>query len=362
MNGQPPPFHDASDFRAPQHHTSGEDALVRESSTYMSDPEAEQLCSTFADGLDSGIGYARILDMMGRQGFDSKTIDRLRSDLLERGDHLAGAFARYGILDATARRLVLVADEQGVLPETFKQLAKIYGSRHKRKRAFLSAMVEPAILIALGAIVFRNLIGAGLVDLAFADDTMDQLIDIGITAGIESAIFGLICFSAGFTWLNLPVDFAPRDIFARFWLRVPFVSDPGRLSAIGLFCRYLRQSLAGGMSVYDGLELAADAANHPYILSAMPRARAHIQDGWSLTESLSAVKALPPEVIENIDIGEEAGRLDERLEFLAERYDERGAAKFESRMKTYTTLIRYMIIIAVILMVFSSVLKIEIPI
>lgn len=353
MNAGPHAHYNAPNPRTPQDRP-GSDALVREGSTYLTDLDSEKFCQTFADGLESGIGYARVLDILGRQGFDKKTIGRLRRALLERGDNLAGALARYGILDPAARKLILVADQQGVLPQTFQQLSAIYGTRYKRKREFVTALVEPMILVALGMIVFRNLIGSGLTELTFAHDTTQRIINIGIQSAIESAIFGLTCFSVAFVWLNLPVDFAPRDIFSRIWLRLPLVSDPGRLMSISTFCRYLQQAIAGGMTVYQGLELASEASNHPGILRTMPRAQARLEEGHTLAKALYEIKALPVEVLENVDIGEESGRLDERLSFLAERYATRSLDAFRNRMNTYIALSRYGIIILVIVMIFVA--------
>jgi type II secretory pathway component PulF len=355
MAGGPHAHYDAPNPNASQ----DRDALVREGSTYLSDPEAEKLCQTFSDGLESGIGYSRILDILARRGFDRKTVSRLREALLERGDMLAGALARYGVLDPAARKLILVAEEQGVLPQTFKQLANIYGKRYSRKRAFAMSLIEPMILIALGLIVFRNLMGGDFVEMAFAPDVVQRITDIGITSAIESAIFGLTCFSFAYVWLNLPVDFAPRDLFSRVWLRMPVVSKPGNLSALALFCRYLQQALAGGMTVYQGLELAAEAANHPGILSASAKAQNRIKEGYSLSESLYAIRAIPAEILENIDIGEESGRLDERLEFLADRYDEKSLDAFKSRMAAYTAIGRYGIIVLVVVMIFSVIIQLD---
>ncbi|MFW6053973.1 MAG: type II secretion system F family protein, partial [Persicimonas sp.] len=167
----------------------------------MTDPEAEQMCTTFADGLHSGIGYSRILDILARQNFDKKTVGRLREALLERGDMVGEALARYGVLDPNARKLILVAEEQGVLPETFEQLSEIYGTRYKRKKDFAMSMIEPIILIALGLIVFGNIIGSDLIELAFSADTREQLQGILIESTLESAIFGLACFTGFFGWL-----------------------------------------------------------------------------------------------------------------------------------------------------------------
>lgn len=354
-----PPHHDARESGAPQDPNARPDAVRREGSTYMTDPQATQLCQTFADGLESGIGYSRILDILSRQGFDRRTIGRLREALLERGDLLGEALARYGILDPSARKLILVAEEQGVLPQTFKQLSKIYSKRYKRKKHFATSLIEPLILIALGLIVFRNIIGSNLVKLAFSPDTNEQLKNTFITSGLESAMFGLACFVVFFLWLNLPVDFAVRDVFSRIWMRIPIVSDPGRYFSIALFCRYLQQSLGSGMTVYQGIELAAEAANHPGILDNYERAQHRIEEGYSLAESLHGIRTLPAEVLENIDIGEESGRLDERLTFLADRYEEKAAESFENRMAAYTWILRYAIIVLVIVMVMMSVADLE---
>jgi type IV pilus assembly protein PilC len=325
----------------------------------MTDPQAEQFCATFADGLESGIGYSRILDILLRQSFDKKTIGRLREALLERGDLLGEALARYGILEPNARKLILVAEEQGVLPESFLQLSKVYGKRHQRKKEFAASLVEPIILIALGLIVFRNIIGSDITKLAFSNDTNDQLGDILLMSGLESAMFGLACFVVYFIWINLPVDFAVRDLFTRVWMRIPVVSEPGRLYSVSLFCRYLQQSIDSGMTVLQGLELAAEASNHPGILSSYKAAQTRIEDGYSLAESLHAIRTLPVEVLENIDIGEESGRLDERLTFLAQRYEEKSAESFKHRMAAYTWIMRYGIIVLVIVMVMLSIMKMD---
>lgn len=356
MNAGPHAFYNAPNPRTPQDHP-GSEALVREGSTYLTDLEAEKFCQTFSDGLESGIGYSRVLDILDRQGFDKKTTGRLRRSLLERGDNLAGALARYGILDPAARKLILVADEQGVLPQTFQQLSTIYGTRYKRKREFVTSLIEPMILVALGMIVFRNLVGSGLTELAFASDTTQRIINIAIQSGIESALFGLVCFSIAYGWLNLPVDFAPRDIFSRIWLRLPLVSDPGRLMAISTFCRYLQQAIAGGMTVYQGLELASEASNHPGILHNMRKAQARLEEGHTLAKALYEIRALPVEVLENVDIGEESGRLDERLTFLAERFGDRSLEAFRDRMNAYIAVSRYGIIIMVVVMIFVSLIK-----
>jgi type II secretory pathway component PulF len=321
--------------------------VVREQSTYMTDQQAEQLCQVFSEGLGSGIGYSRIFGMLERNGLDQKLVDRLREAVLEKGDQLGEAFARYGVLDPTARKLALVAEQQGQLPETFAQLAEIYGLRHKRKKDFIYSMVEPMILFALG-IILGNLLSSNLAEITMSEQTWSLLMGVFIQAGIQVAFFGLTAFSVFFSWLNLPVDFAPRDYFSRLWLRFPVISEPKRLFSIALFCRYLKQSISSGIDIYRSLELASEASNNMKLLREVDASREKLKRGSSLAEALFEAKMIPDDVIENIEIGEESGRLEERLDFLAERYDERATDRFERQMAAIVWILRYGIVVFVI--------------
>ena len=297
-----------SDGSAPDPHLMGEDRgpVVREQNTYMTDRQAEQLCQVFSEGLGSGIGYSRIFGMLERNGLDQKLVDRLREAVLEKGDQLGEAFARYGVLDPTARKLALVAEQQGQLPETFSQLAEIYGLRHKRKKDFIYSMVEPFILIALG-IVLGNILTSNLVEITMSEQTWGKLSGVFIQAGIQTAFFGLASFSVFFSWLNLPVDFAPRDYFSRLWLRFPVISEPKRLFSIALFCRYLKQSISSGIDIYRSLELASEASNNMKLLQEVDASREKLKEGSSLAEALFSAQMIPDDVIERSRGGSRSG-------------------------------------------------------
>ncbi len=338
----------------------GDEPVVEEASTYMTDQEAEQLCQTFADGLDSGLGYARIFEMLERNGLSSTAVGRLRQAVLEDGDQLGNALTRFGILDPRARKLVYVAERQGKLPETFRHLGETYGRRYERKKRFIFSIIEPMILVALGGIILGNLMSANLVELVMADNTGELLTDLMIESCIQVGLYASACFIGFVAWLNLPVDFALRDMFARLWMRFPVLSEPNRLYAISRFCRYLKQSISSGFDVYRSLELAAEASNHPTILNGIDQARSRLKEGESLTDALLAAQILPEEVVEHIEIGEQSGRLQERLQFLTERYDDRSVERFDRQMAACLWLIRYTIMVGIIGMVLYSTLNVNI--
>lgn len=341
----------------PSYSESANKPIVREASTYLNDAEAASVCTMFGDGLESGMSYARIVDMLERQGYDKKVINRLRHSLLEEGDMLGESFARYGMLDATSRKLVYVAEQQGKLPRTFKNLAINYEKRHKRRRRFALSFVEPGLLVILGLILARNIFTSDLIAVTENFSFLDIIIPVLIKSGIESLIFALVSFFFGYVYLNLPVDMGLRNSIQRFWTSLPlgFINESSRLSSVSIFCRYTEQSISSGLTVHRALALAAEASNNPKFEARIPIAQKAIEQGRGLAAALYEADALPSEVLEYIDIGEEAGRLEERLRELSNRYEDRANEAFENAMKAFVYGVRMLIIVIVIVLLFLAI-------
>lgn len=344
--------HDASVSQAAQ---VGGGEIKRETSTYMTDKDAEKLCTLFADGLDAGVGYARILDFMDRQKLDPKLIKRLRHSVLEMGDRLGEAFARFGILDGPTRKLILVAEEQGTLPRTFKEQAKFYARRYKRRKRGVGAMVYPVIIFCLGVFVFANNVGQ-VQDLALSKDTWAEMKDLGLEAAILSAVFSAVCWFLGYLFLNMPVDSGIRALFGRLWYAVPFFSRGTQLQSVANFCRYLEQSLNAGMDVYRSIDLAAEASGNPSFIKYAPRAADVVEQGYPLDAAFREIREMPEEVLDYIGIGEETGRIDEQLRFLTKRYDELAAEASEKALEYFTNIVIFTVIIGTLITAFMSVI------
>ncbi len=335
----PPPM----ESQAPQ----GE-GVVRESSTYMTDRDAEKFCQLFADGLRSGIGYARILDFMERQGLDAKMTAKLRVAVLEYGDRLGESFARFGILDAAARKLILVAEEQGALPETFKEQSRIYGTRYNRKKKVVFGLVEPALVFCLGVFYFRNVIG-NIMEATFSNDTWGVIGDLFVLSSIQSAIFFLFFGGCMYTWINLPVDSSFREAVGRLWFRVPVLSTPVRTQAVANFARYLRQSVRSGMDIFLSIDLAAEATNSPWFIDSVDEVFAVLEAGYPLDQAMRQMRGLPTDFADYIAIGEETGRLEENLDFLAERYDEKAVEAYARSLAAFVYMTRLLFIVLILI-------------
>ncbi len=323
--------------------------VVREASTYLTDSEAAALCTVFADGLESGMGYGRIIELLERQDYSKTAVKRLRTAIHEEGDMLGEALARFGLLDPTARKLVLVAEQQGTLPDTFRDLATHYKERHDHRKQLLLSFVEPGILMALGLVVALNLVTSDLRAIAESTDVWDELKPIFLQSLFEIGIFGCLVLLMAMAYLHLPVDMKLRNAARRLWLSLPLgLNRASRLAAIGAFFRYIQQSISSGLTVHRGLELAAEASNYPSIERSIAQAQRAIEEGETLTFALRQCKAIPPEAIDYVEVGEESGNLEERLCALGDRYHDQAQESFERTMSGFLYVLRMVIIVIVI--------------
>lgn len=320
--------------------------VVREYSTYITDSDAAKMCQLFADGLETGAGYARIFDFMERQKLDGKMITRLRYAVLDQGDRLGEAFARLGLLDAPARKLVLVAEEQAALPSTFKQLGRIYNDRLKRKKHVFFGLLEVFILVCLGGIMFPTVFLAGMN--APAKGVVDAIFAALITGALQSLIALSAIGILFYIWMNLPVEFSMRSAVRGIWIRIPLASTASRLASVATFCRYFRQSLTSGLDIYRSIDLAAEAADSPFIMGRTDQALDAIEAGYPLDSALGTIPGLPEEACQHIGIGEETGRLEERLLFLSEKYDEQAKEAFDQTIQAVVYITRILLIILIV--------------
>ena len=208
-------------------------------------------------------------------------------------------------------------------------------------------LTYPMLLVALGFImvpdVFQN-----ITRLAQEDEWQAEFLRIVGHSGLKCVIFVVLYASLAYLWTHLPVDMSLRDTLHRLWMRIPALSNPSREQALATFCRFLRHSLTGGMSIFQSLTLAADASNHPEIRDKLPEILHRVEHGQSLCQALSCAKSLPSEILDHIGIGEETGRLEERLEFISQKFQEQAEEKFD-RLMNATVFILYIFILVMVL-------------
>ena len=317
------------------------------SATHMTDLQAAQLCEVFAQGLDSGLNYARIMSFLERKGLGGPIASNLNRALLEDGLRISEAFARHGILDPTARKLIYVAEDQGTLPDVFKSQVPIYQLRHDRKARVLAAFAEPA-LIFLGGVGFLMPILTNLNRIRQASSPI-----LAATGYMVTPL--LVCFvvlsgfgALSYGWLKSPVDSSSRRALSSIWVRLPLVSRPSRLYAQAMFCRYLGLSIKSGMNIFDSIALSMEASNDARFLPYIPKVCAAIEDGLTLEDSLRIIPFIHPDVMDYVGLGEETGRMSDMLMEGATRMEQVANEMSQQLMGAFLFVFRLVLIFTVL--------------
>jgi type II secretory pathway component PulF len=104
----------------------------------------------------------------------------------------------------------------------------------------------------------------------------------------------------------------------RLKLRFPVAGKVVRAFASAKFCRGLGAAYGAGMRPQKALRLAADAAGNEVLRLESEKAGRQVEEGTSLSGALAGTGFLPPVALQMLATGEQAGRVDEQLEKVAD--------------------------------------------
>ncbi|SNZ02904.1 general secretion pathway protein F/type IV pilus assembly protein PilC [Persephonella hydrogeniphila] len=86
------------------------------------------------------------------------------------------------------------------------------------------------------------------------------------------------------------------------------------------FAEYIRLMIVSGIPLYQALYIMENASKNMVFKVAVKNTREKIEQGKSFSESLREEDVFSPLIIRMISIGEQAGRLDEQLEYISNYY------------------------------------------
>ncbi len=215
--------------------------------------------------------------------------------------------------------LVGAGEMSGRLDETFESLAGYYERTLDLVRRMRGKMIYPIVLFALlllvmnfwFAILRATIPGAGGVDFNKLGRVFFQ--NIGFFGlGLAGALVVLVVLSrlGVLGWM-----FGFVSTF--MW---PF-SGLTRKLALSRFSRAFALLLRSGVPVTDALRKSAVVTNNPYIEGSLLRCLPAVQSGESLSVGLSQCRYLSDLAREMIHSGEEAGKIDQHLEKVADIHE-----------------------------------------
>jgi len=154
--------------------------------------------------------------------------------------------------------------------------------------------------------------------------------------------FGIFATTGFIVWL-LRQKFM-RPLTHKFLLTAPIIRDVVRNANLARFCRTLGTSIKSGLTIEEALDVTKKSVGNFYFKNALDKVTRSVSKGTKLSANLERSRSLFPLLATRmIRVGEESGKLDETLFYLADFYEER----VDTATKTMSTAIEPILLLAI---------------
>jgi len=319
--------------------------------------------------LDSGLTIVEALAIAqdSAQGVLKKTLKKVRKSV-ESGQPLSVAFSRH---PKTFSGLFVSATEageaSGTLPGNLDNIATQLEKEKELVSKVKGAMLYPSVVMvaafllgsAMTFVVLPKItpLFKGLkMELPFTTRALIWLADTLQAHG--KLIFPLFLFSVFFlVWLVRRKFMHPFTHKAL--LHFPIIKHIIRNANIARFCRVLGTLLKSGLNIDEAVAITKKTLANYYYASAVTAVGERIGKGAKLSENLMQYSHLFPVMVTRmVRVGEESGKLDETLEYLAKFYE----LEVDAATKNLSTAIEPLLLLFIGLVVGFLALSIITPI
>jgi type IV pilus assembly protein PilC len=289
--------------------------------------------------IKAGLPILKALDLLAERA----AAPRLRPILAEvrqrvrDGALLSEALVAQGSFPPVYVTAVTAGERSGNLTGVIEQYISYLRVTTGFKRALLTALIYPAILVVAVIVIMTYLVTFAVprfaelykdLDVKLPDITQFVLaMALPLRTYFIFFAAALVVFSAGiFLWTRTERGAIAID---RLKPRFPILGDIWLKSQIAQFVRTLSTLLAGGTPLVSGLQTSAAAIGSRLISTSIQKAALRVKDGESLHISLAETKMVPPLALEMIEVGEASGALAPMLTSVAEFYEEEVNTRLE---------------------------------
>ncbi len=289
------------------------------------------LCSQLSIELRAGLPLVSSLRLVAENEED-KTLKRILTEVADdvhAGNGLADSLAIRGPgLPRTFIETVRAGEESGRLDETFERLQKYYENADAVGSKVASAMIYPAMLIAVAIVVVvvimvaavpvfeesfasmgNSLPGPTAMLIAMSHFMVDNW--LLLTALIAIAAMGIILYGK--------TDNG-RHLYARIALVFPGFDMINRMNAASQLASTLSTMLGAGLPMVQAAQITAATAENLLISEDISQAVKGVIEGNRLADGLRESQWLPALLLEMVTVGEETGSLESTLNVVSDYY------------------------------------------
>ena len=287
----------------------------------------------FSTMIDAGLPIIQCLDILYSQQ-ENPTFKKLIKTLkesVEGGQTLAEALKKFPKqFDTLFVNMIAAGEAGGILDVILRRLAAYLEKAAKLKSQVKSAMMYPAITLAIAILVvivilvfvipvFQDMFADFGKELPIPTQIVVNLSDL-VKTKILYIIGGFILLVFAYKkWYGTPKGRAFMD---NLFLKLPIFGILIRKVAVAKFTRTMGTMMSSGVPILDGLDIVAKTAGNTTVERAIYHVRSGITEGRTMADPLSESDVFPSMVCSMIAVGESTGALDAMLEKIADFYDD----------------------------------------
>lgn len=282
--------------------------------------------------LNSGISLKRALELVVEES-PSAALRSAAVDIaatVTAGGSLSEALGQHpGIFDAFYIGMVRAGEASGDLAGALRRNARQLERAHALREKVKASLYYPGMVAGVGVLVVAFIIVAAVPRLEAVYKDLGTNLPLGtqVLLSVSTALAStwmiwvpllvLLAIALGILKKQEPVALA----IDRWTLRTPGLVTLFRTIAASRYARTLADLNRSGVPILEAMDLAANTAGNREITRQLRTAIAPVREGLDLAAALKNTQVLPPMAVGMAAAGQEAGRLDEMLEAMADYYD-----------------------------------------
>ena len=288
------------------------------------------------------------------------------NDQLESGRGLSVACSRHPrVFSNLYISMLQVGEDTGRLEESFTMMAEYIDRNRRITQNIKTALRYPttvivAITIAMAIVnlfvipKFASFFEANKLELPWQTllllNTSNFFVAHWMLVG-AAMVVGFIAFKR---YINTP---SGRYRWHKFIVNAPLVGDILHRSFMARFARSFSMAYSAGVPIVQAMGVISRSIGNDFISSNVNGMREGIERGEALTRTADQTGMFTPVVMQMFAVGEEAGNLDEMMNFIADFYEE----EVDYDVKTLSDKVEPLIYVAVGAMVLVLALGIFVP-
>jgi type IV pilus assembly protein PilC len=283
--------------------------------------------------IDAGLPLVQCLELLAKEEPDARlaaSIEAVRADV-EAGASLADAMEhRREAFDPLYTHMVAAGEAGGILDVILKRLATYIEKQVKLRSQVRSAMLYPAVVLSIAAIVVTIILYKVIPTFATLFQGMGVALPLPtrIVVWLSNMVVRLLplmvagIFVGGIAFRRYYATPAGRLRIDRVALKLPLLGKILRKVAVARFCRTLGTLMSSGVPILEGLDITAKTSGNALVEAGIKQVRARIERGETIAAPLRATGVFPPMVAQMIGVGESTGALDTMLAKIADIYED----------------------------------------